>query len=97
MSARPILRQEPALSTPEGELVFLRISVEPKSLEELLEALAALSFPVNPQLYHRPARVVVEFPAYSERLEEVRKTLAHQGLDEQALEIIGVLGQLVGS
>jgi hypothetical protein len=63
----------------EGELVSLRISVEPKLLEDLLEALAELDFPVNPQLYHRAAQVTVEFPAYSSRVPEVRATLASHG------------------
>jgi hypothetical protein len=44
----------------EGDLVSLRISVEPRLLEDLLEALAQLDFPVNPQLYHRPGQVTVE-------------------------------------
>jgi len=75
----------------------LRITVEPRSLEELLEALAALSFPVNPQLYHRTARVVVEFPAYSERLEEVRDALTRRGVNAKTLEVHRVLEELVGS
>ncbi len=62
----------PALFGLEGELVSLRISVEPRLLEDLLEALARLDFPVNPQLYHQPAHVTVEFPAYSARVDEVR-------------------------
>ncbi len=92
MSAQP----EPALFSPEGELVFLRISVEPRLLEELLEALAQLSFPVNPQLYHRPAQVVVEFPAYSERLGEVRSALA-RCVNPASLEIHRVLGAAAGA
>ncbi len=34
--------------------ISLSIATEPKLLEDLLEALASLDFPVNPQLYHRP-------------------------------------------
>ena len=96
MSARPKPARESALSSPEGELVFLRITVDPRTLEQLLEALAALSFPVNPQLYHRPAQVVVEFPAYSERLLEVRDALGRQGLSTDTLEVNQVLGQPAG-
>ena len=40
----------PALFGQEGELVLLRVAVEPRLLEDLLEALARLDFPVNPQL-----------------------------------------------
>jgi hypothetical protein len=66
----------PALFGPEGELISVSITVEPKMLESLLEALAVLNFPVNPQLYHRPARVTVEFPIYSTQLGKVRDQLA---------------------
>src|SRR5258708_30209692 len=77
----------PALFGLEGELVSLRISVEPRLLEDLLEALARLAFPVNPQLYHKPAHVTVEFPAYSARVDEVRATLQRCGFSAASLEI----------
>jgi hypothetical protein len=77
----------PALFGQEGELVLLRVAVEPRLLEDLLEALAGLDFPVNPQLYHRPAHVTVEFPAYSARVEEVRQTLQRHGFNAASLEI----------
>ena len=37
----------------EGELVLARVSVDARHLEDLLESLAALEFPVNPQLLHQ--------------------------------------------
>ena len=76
----------PALFGQEGELVLLRVAVEPRLLEDLLEALAGLAFPVNPQLYHRPAHVTVEFPAYSARVEEVRQILLWHGFSAASLE-----------
>ena len=79
-------RPTAALFGREGELVSLRIAVEPKFLEDLLEALASLDFPVNPQLYHRPAQVTVEFPAYSARVDEVRDTLLRHGFSAASLE-----------
>ena len=36
----------PSLGGAEGELVSVRVLVEPRLLEELLEALAGVSFPV---------------------------------------------------
>jgi hypothetical protein len=69
----------PGLFGLEGELVSLRISVDPKHLEDLLEALALLDFPVNPQLYHRPGQVIVEFPAYSTRVAEVSNAIRNYG------------------
>jgi hypothetical protein len=71
----------------EGELVSLSLSVEPKLLEDLLEALAQLDFPVNPQLYHRAASVMVEFPAYTSRIQEVREVLRRHGFRPATLEI----------
>jgi hypothetical protein len=41
----------PLLGT-EGALVSVSISVEPPRLEALLDALAHLDFPINPQIYH---------------------------------------------
>jgi hypothetical protein len=78
---------EPALFGREGELISLSVATEPKLLEDLLEALAALDFPVNPQLYHRPTEVLVEFPAYSSQVEQVRDALLRQGFDSGAIQV----------
>jgi len=89
MSVRP---DSPlALFGPEGELVLLRISVEPRFLEDLLEALSSLDFPVNPQLYHGPGQVSVEFPAYSANMDRVRQVLGYNGFDPQSLHLSAVL------
>jgi hypothetical protein len=77
----------PALFGADGELVSLRIAVEPRLLEDLLDALARLNFPVNPQLYHRPAQVTVEFPAYAAQVDQVRETLRQQGFSPASLEV----------
>jgi len=73
--------QSPALFGQDGELVSVCVSVEPRLLEDLLEALAALEFPVNPQLYHQTAQVSVEFPAYAPHLEKIRGVLTRNGFD----------------
>jgi hypothetical protein len=92
MSARPSDSVLPlALFGLEGELVLLRVTVEPKLLEDLLEALSSLDFPVNPQLYHRPAEVAVEFPAYSAQVQHVRDALHHSGFNPTSLEVSSVL------
>jgi hypothetical protein len=82
---------EAALFGREGELISLSIAIEPKLLEDLLEALAGLDFPVNPQLYHRPAQVLVEFPAYSTQVEQVRAALLGQGFDAGSIQIAKAL------
>ncbi len=81
------LPPEAALFGREGELVSLTVTTEPKHLEDLLEALASLDFPVNPQLYHRPAEVLVEFPAYSSQVEQVRDALLLQGLAGGGIQV----------
>jgi hypothetical protein len=67
-----------ALCGSEGELVAVSIFVDPRALEPLLDALAHLHFPLNPQIYHadaqaREPRTRVEFPAYAGRVPEVRQ------------------------
>ena len=87
MTVRPVeAGRQAALFGLEGELVSLRISVDPKLLEDLLEALAVLDFPINPQLFHRPSQVTVEFPAYSSHVEEVRAALQGHGFNPASLQ-----------
>jgi hypothetical protein len=78
--------QTSSLFGTDGELVLLRVTVEPRLLEELLEALAHLDFPVNPELHHLVAQVAVEFPAYASRVDEVRRILQAGRFDPNALE-----------
>jgi hypothetical protein len=86
------LPSEPALFGREGELICLSIATDPRLLEDLLEALASLDFPVNPQLYHQVSEVRVEFPAYSLQVERVRETLHREGFDAGSLEVSRALG-----
>jgi len=82
----------------EGELVSVSISVDPRDLEALLESLACIDFPINPQIYHADghsaeARTVVEFPAYAGGLPQVRVALAGSGFDA-AIRVRGMLEEL---
>jgi len=90
MSGSPEL-PKPALFGADGELVMLRAAVDPRFLEELLDTLAQLDFPVNPELHHRPGQVVVEFPAYERHIREVEETLRGRGLEGLILQVCGVL------
>jgi hypothetical protein len=95
----------PALSGREGTLVSVSISVEPRNLESLLEALAQVSFPINPQIYHDAAMVyvyadhrqeteiatLVEFPAYAGQLDEVRAAVAASGIASTSIRVTGML------
>jgi hypothetical protein len=83
----------------EGELVSVSISVHPRDLEGLLEALARVDFPINPQICHGDARTGeaisnVEFPAYAGGLEQVRATLVSAGFDPNIIVINGMLEKL---
>jgi hypothetical protein len=91
------LPSEAALFGREGELISLSIATEPKLLEDLLEALASLNFPVNPQLYHRPAQVRVEFPAYSSQVQQVREALVRQGFDASGIQVSRPLARAEGA
>ena len=78
------------LSGSEGQLVQVRISTEPRRLEDLLECLARLSFPINPQIYHG-VPTIVEFPAYEGRLAGMRDALGSGGFDPASIQTSGML------
>ncbi len=98
----------PLLVGREGELVSVSIAVEPKRLEQLLETLADLPFPVNPQIYHDGWQVlmypdgrretepvtIVEFPAYAARLAEIRGALAAGAFDPDSAWADNLLAQI---
>ena len=83
----------------EGELVSLSISVSPRDLEALLEGLARVDFPINPQIYHSggdacQGGTIVEFPAYAGGLARVRAAVAGAGFDPEAIQVRGMLEQI---
>jgi len=96
------------LATSEGALISVSIAVQPKDLESLLDALAALDFPVNPGIFHEAAVVsrfadgheetelttLVEFPAYSDRVAEVRRAVVACGLDPAGIQVTGMLEEI---
>ena len=98
----------PSLSTAEGALVSVSVHVEPHCLESLLDALALVSFPINPQIYHDAALVyryadghdetesitLVEFPAYEGRLDEVRRAVQAYGFQSDCIHAIGMLDEI---
>ena len=99
-----------ALHGSEGELVSISVTVEPRDLEDLLEALATVEFPVNPQIYHDAAVVyvgqdgterverssLVEFPAYAEWVPKIRTVLAACGFEYGAISVASMLDQIHG-
>ena len=109
MSVWQQVENEPAaLFGAEGELVTVSVAVDAHFLEDVLEVLADLSFPVNPEIYHEAALVsvyddgrrevapttLVEFPAYSNRVDEVRKTLGQSGFPLDSVRVSSMLDEL---
>ncbi len=98
----------PALVGSEGELVSVSIAVEARLLELLLESLAELSYPLNPQIYHDASVVrvfsderrdeepvtMVEFPAYAAWLPDIRAALAGKGFDPETVWAHNMLDQI---
>jgi hypothetical protein len=98
----------PSLHGAEGQLVSIGITVEPRLLEQLLDVLARLSFPINPQIYHDAAAVyvgpdgsrctepvtLVEFPAWAGRVPDIQETLARSGFDRACLGLRDMLDQI---
>jgi hypothetical protein len=101
---------EYSLSSAEGALVSVAIRVEPRRLEALLEALAQVAFPINPQIYHEAeielrgadglaateVTTLVEFPAYLARVEEAFRALELNGFGRQDVLVTGMLEELRG-
>ena len=108
MSVWPASAHQPSLSSGEGALVSVLISVQPVQLEALLEALARVDFPINPQIYHDAEMAcidgdghetiqpttLVEFPAYAGRLEEVRTALEQYGFRGADIHVNGMLDEI---
>ena len=98
----------PSLSGSEGALVSVSISVESRRLESLLETLAQIGFPINPQIFHdalvvylypdrheeTEATTLVEFPAYAERIAEVQHSLEANGFDPGAIQVTSMLDEI---
>jgi hypothetical protein len=92
----------------DGALLSVSISVDARHLESLLESLAQLLFPINPQIYHDAALVyrfadaheeseettLVEFPAYEGQLEAVTSAVEAYGFDRRAIQVTGMLDEI---
>jgi hypothetical protein len=92
--------EEPAapLSSSQGALVSVSIAVDSRHLESLLEALASVSFPINPQIHHDcAAATLVEFPAYEPHVEEVRRAIEAFGFDPQSLRTRGMWDKIAAA
>jgi len=105
------LSQSPSLSGTDGQLISATISVAPHLVEQLLDALAEVRFPINPQIYHNASvtrvyddgreevepTTIIEFPAYAARLPEVRELLRQRGFDPASLWAKNLLEEIHSS
>ena len=79
-------------------MVSATITIEPRLIEKLLDVLARLDLPINPQLYHDAATIslhadgtkivqpttLVEFPAWAGRLGQVKMACSAPGSTRNA-------------
>ena len=72
------------LAGSEGELISVRIAVNPRGLEDLLDCLAGLPFPVNPEIRHG-VPTTVEFPAWDSALGRVEDALRSAGFEADTI------------
>ena len=100
--------ESPSLNSSEGALISVSVNVEPRFLEDLLEALARLQFPINPQIYHDAAvryvypdgreemqpTTLVDFPAYAGRLPEIRRVFESCGFSPDDLHVTSMLDEI---
>lgn len=108
MGFSPVFATGHSLSSDEGVLVSIAIRVESRRLEALLEALAQVAFPINPQIYHEAEiefpdpdgfptseiTTLVEFPAYVARIEDVFRTLELNDFGRRDVLVTSMLHQL---
>lgn len=83
----------PILSGSDGELVSVQVSVDPRALEDLLECLSSVSFPVNPEIRHG-VPTLVNFPAWGSHLCEVRDALRSFGFDAASMVVLPMLAAI---
>ena len=79
------------LHGPQGELVFVRLHVDARALEQVLDLLARASFPVNPEIRHGQPQSSIEFPAYDANVGEIRELLRVGGVLDCRLEVSSAL------
>ncbi len=85
------LDPQPRLRGPQGQLVFVRLCVPPRALEDVLDALAGASFPVNPEIRHGQPQSWIEFPAYDRNVEEIRELARDAGISDEGISIADAL------
>ncbi|MBM3793985.1 MAG: hypothetical protein FJW31_07935 [Acidobacteria bacterium] len=74
---------------------MLRIVVEPRRLEQLLDTLASTDFHINPQVIPAASEgSVVEFPAYEGWVRPICESLHLVGLGEARIDTVAMLAAI---
>ncbi len=76
-----------------GDLVFVRVKVESRLLEDLLEALARADFPINPEIRHGYPYTFVVFPAYDQQVGEIHSLIQSAGI-QVGLDLANMLSAI---
>ena len=87
LAGGPANGSAPSLEVESSE-VLVRLSVEPTSLEDLLDTLAGLDFPVNPNILHHATAVTIEFPSSLRDVNKIKDALAMFGPSAGPAEIL---------
>jgi hypothetical protein len=72
-------------------LVDVKVNVPSRSLEDLLDALARLDFPINPEIRHGYPDTTVEFPAYDTNVSAIEMVLRAAGIIGVRIELANML------
>ena len=84
-----------SLAGRDGELLLIRITVEPRSLERLLDSLAETSYHLNPQVFpNSPQGAGVEFPAYESWIAPIGEGIRKNGLEPVEFEATRMITKL---
>ena len=89
-----IAKDRAALHSADGNLVFVRVRVAARLLEEMLEALATASFPINPEIRHSYPFTTVEFPAYDTQIAEIRSLIRGSGITDVTVDLADMLAAI---
>jgi len=84
----------PVLAGRDGELLLVRLRIPAPQLENVLDSLATLPFPINPELHHGFPESTIEFPAYALRTADIRTALNAAGLSGIHVEVAPMLAVL---
>jgi hypothetical protein len=67
------------MAVPLSDLLLITISIPPREIERLLDALAKLPYHINPDLKYREWLTDVQFPAYRSWLTDLQQMLNREG------------------